>query len=139
MFLRIALAALLLFRFDLPGFVRMFVEEGPSVDIAAFAGTERVGARRFIDGEVGFDFVLEPEFPGVGFGRVVLPEAVVSHTQARIVAAFLVDAVGEVACRDFERRAHGFEICGPNPAFCTWRARFGRGYLGAATRPCSAP
>src|SRR5690606_1468305 len=98
--LPVTLAALLLLRFDLLGLRRMLSQEGLAVDIAAFAGTERVGARRFIDGEVGFDFVLEPEFPGVGFGRVVLPEAVVSHTQARIVAAFLVDAVGEVACRE---------------------------------------
>ncbi len=35
----------------------------------------------FVDGEAGFDFVLESKLPGVGLRRVQLPEALVGDGQ----------------------------------------------------------
>jgi hypothetical protein len=64
---------------------------------------EEAGATRvrlgFVDGEVGFDFVLEAELPRVGFGGVLLPDAGVGAAEARVELALLFDAVGEVAAR----------------------------------------
>ena len=51
----------------------------------------------FIDREVDRDFVLEAEFPFVGFGGVVFPEDAVGDGEGGIGLAFCIDAIGEVA------------------------------------------
>src|SRR5690606_12052682 len=81
-FLAVAFAALVFLGFDFAGLVGVSGEERG-------AGFVRAG---FVDGEVGGDFVLEAEFPGVGFGGVVFPEAVVGHGETWVGATLFADA-----------------------------------------------
>ncbi len=66
------------------------------VGLEGLAGLVGTG---FIDREVGGDFVLEAEFPFVGFGGVVLPEDSVGDGEGGIGLAFGIDAIGKVALR----------------------------------------
>ena len=51
----------------------------------------------FVYFKVDRDFILEAEFPFVGFGRVVFPEATVGDGEGGVGLAFGIDAIGEVA------------------------------------------
>ena len=64
------------------------------VGLEGLAGLVGAG---FIDREGDRDFVLEAEFPFVGFGGVVFPEATVGDSEGEIGLAFGIDAIGEVA------------------------------------------
>ncbi len=50
----------------------------------------------FINGKVGVNFVLQAQFPGIGFGGMVFPKTAVGNGEGRVFLTLFIDPFGEV-------------------------------------------